>query len=172
MGADLTYAKRMAKVVGRRQVIAGGGLVAVGGVLVACGGGETATEETAAPAPSEPAETTAEEAEAAEDVAEEEVAEDQGDALVAVGDVPVEGGVVFPDPAVVVVQPAAGDIKAFSAVCPHQGCLMSSVEANEIICPCHGSLFSSQDGAVLQGPATEGLPPVDVRVEGDSVILG
>lgn len=146
-------------------------MVAVGGVLVACGGGGTATEETAAPSPTE-AEATAEEAEAAEEVAEEEVQQDQGDSLVAVSEVPVEGGVVIPDPAVVVVQPAAGDIKAFSAVCPHQGCLMSSVEANEIVCPCHGSLFSSQDGAVLRGPANEGLPPVDVRVEGDSVFLG
>ena len=79
---------------------------------------------------------------------------------------------VVAEPPVVVVQPAAGDIKAFSAVCPHQGCLMSGVEANEIVCPCHGSLFSAEDGAVIQGPATEGLPPVDVRVVGDSVVLG
>jgi len=167
----------MARTVGRREVIAGGGLVAVGGILVACGGGGSATEETAAPSPSE-AETanetaeTAEEAEVAEDIAEEEVQQDQGDALVAVSEVPVEGGVVFPDPAVVVTQPAAGDIKCFSAVCPHQGCLVASVEANEILCPCHGSLFSAQDGSVIQGPARQGLPPVDIAVEGDSVILG
>jgi Rieske Fe-S protein len=164
----------MAKTVGRRQVIAGGGLVAVGGVLVACGGGGSSTEETAAaqPSPSETEAATAEEAEVAEEIAEEEVQQDQGDALVSVSEVPVEGGVVFPDPAVVVVQPAAGDIKCFSAVCPHQGCLVASVEANEILCPCHGSLFSAQDGSVIQGPARQGLPPVDIAVEGDSVILG
>lgn len=164
----------MARTVGRRQVIAGGGLVAVGGVLVACGGGGSSTEETAAaqPSPSETEAATAEEAEVAEEIAEEEVQQDQGDALVSVSEVPVEGGVVFPDPAVVVVQPAAGDIKCFSAVCPHQGCLVASVEANEILCPCHGSLFSAQDGSVIQGPARQGLPPVDIAVEGDSVILG
>jgi Rieske Fe-S protein len=164
----------MAKTVGRRQVIAGGGLVAVGGVLVACGGGGSSAEETAAaqPSPSETEAATAEEAEVAEEIAEEEVQQDQGDALVSVSEVPVEGGVVFPDPAVVVVQPAAGDIKCFSAVCPHQGCLVASVEANEILCPCHGSLFSAQDGSVIQGPARQGLPPVDIAVEGDSVILG
>ncbi len=164
----------MSRTVGRREVIAGGGLVAVGGILVACGGGGSATEETAAPSPSEAetADETAEEAEVAEDIAEEEVQQDQGDALVAVSEVPVEGGVVFPDPAVVVTQPAAGDIKCFSAVCPHQGCLVASVEANEILCPCHGSLFSAQDGSVIQGPARQGLPPVDIAVEGDSVILG
>lgn len=161
----------MARAVGRREVIAGGGLVAVGGILVACGGG-TATEETPAPSPSDTEAATAEEAEAAEEAGAEEVQQDQGDALVAASDVPVEGGVVVPEPPVVVVQPTAGDIKGFSAVCPHQGCLMSSVEANEILCPCHGSLFSAQDGSVIQGPATEGLPPVDIRVEGDSVILG
>lgn len=172
MPVDLTYAPLMARTVGRREVIAGGGLVAVGGILVACGGGGTATEETAAPSPSETEAETAEEAEAAEEIGEEEVEQDQGDALVSVAEVPVEGGVVIPDPAVVVVQPAAGDIKCFSAVCPHQGCLMGSVEANEIRCPCHGSLFSAQDGSVIQGPAREGLPPVDVTVEGDSVILG
>ncbi len=164
----------MARTVGRREVIAGGGLVAVGGILVACGGGGSATEETAAadPSPSETEAATAEEAEVAEDIAQEEVQQDQGDALVSVSEVPVEGGVVFPDPAVVVVQPAAGDIKCFSAVCPHQGCLVASVEANEILCPCHGSLFSAQDGSVIQGPARQGLPPVDIAVEGDSVILG
>jgi len=164
----------MARTVGRREVIAGGGLVAVGGILVACGSGGSATEETAAadPSPSETEAATAEEAEVAEDIAQEEVQQDQGDALVSVSEVPVEGGVVFPDPAVVVVQPAAGDIKCFSAVCTHQGCLVASVEANEILCPCHGSLFSAQDGSVIQGPARQGLPPVDIAVEGDSVILG
>lgn len=146
----------------------------MGGILVACGGGDTASEETAAATPSaeESDSVTAEEAEIAEEVGAEEVQEDQGDALVSASDVPVEGGVVISEPPVVVVQPASGDIKGFSAVCPHQGCLMSSVEANEILCPCHGSLFSAQDGSVIQGPAREGLPPVDVKVEGDSVVLG
>jgi Rieske Fe-S protein len=137
----------------------------VGGILVACGGGgagDGAAEGTATADPSPSEAQTAEEAEAAEEIAEEEVQQDQGDALVAVSEVPVEGGVVFPDPAVVVVQPAAGDVKCFSAVCPHQGCLVASVEANEILCPCHGSLFSAQDGSVIQGPARQGLPPVDV----------
>jgi Rieske Fe-S protein len=146
----------------RRTVLAAGGVVAVGGVLVACGG-----EESAAPA-----DATTEEAEVAEEIGDVEVAEDQGEQLVAVSEVPVEGGVVIPEPPVVVVQPTDGDIKAFSAVCPHQGCLVSSVEANEIFCPCHGSLFSAEDGAVLAGPANSGLPAVAVRVQDDSVFLG
>lgn len=146
----------------RRKVLAAGGVVAVGGVLVACGGGESAA----------PANETAEEAEIAEEIGDVEVAEDQGEQLVGVSEVPVEGGVVISEPPVVVVQPTDGDIKAFSAVCPHQGCLVSSVEANEIFCPCHGSLFSAEDGAVLAGPANSGLPAVAVRVQDDSVFLG
>ena len=148
----------------RRKVLAAGGVVAVGGVLVACGGSDTAT-------PTEPEETSAE-AELAEEIGDAEVATDQGEELVAVSAVPVSGGVVISDPPVVVVQPSEGDLKAFSAVCPHQGCLMSSVEANEILCPCHGSLFSAEDGAVVRGPANSGLPAVAVRVQGDSVFLG
>ena len=148
----------------RRTVLAAGGVVAVGGVLVACGGSDSAESPATDP--------TQEEASVAEDVEEAEVQADQGEALVTVDQVPVEGGVVISEPPVVVVQPAQGDIKAFSAVCPHQGCLVSSVEANEILCPCHGSLFSAQDGAVLAGPASSGLPPVTIAVQGDSVFLG
>ena len=147
----------------RRKVLAAGGVVAVGGVLVACGGSESA-------APSE--DVTQEEAAVAEEVGEAEVQADTGEQLAAVSEVPVEGGVVISEPPVVVVQPTDGDIKAFSAVCPHQGCLVASVEANEILCPCHGSLFSAEDGAVLAGPASSGLPAVAVRVQGDAVYLG
>lgn len=135
----------------------------MGGVLVACGGSESA-------APSE--DVTQEEAAVAEEVGEAEVQADTGEQLAAVSEVPVEGGVVISEPPVVVVQPTDGDIKAFSAVCPHQGCLVASVEANEILCPCHGSLFSAEDGAVLAGPASSGLPAVAVRVQGDAVYLG
>jgi Rieske Fe-S protein len=148
----------------RRTVLAAGGVVAVGGVLVACGGNDSGESSATDP--------TQEEASVAEEVGQAEVQADQGQALVTVDQVPVEGGVVVSEPPVVVVQPAQGDIRAFSAVCPHQGCLVSSVEANEIVCPCHGSLFSAQDGAVLAGPATSGLPPVTIAVQGDSVFLG
>lgn len=86
--------------------------------------------------------------------------------------IPVGGGAVFEEPKVVVTQPQAGSIKGFSAVCPHQGCLVSEVVDNEILCPCHGSLFSAEDGAVIQGPATSGLAPANVSVAGDEIILG
>ena len=91
--------------------------------------------------------------------------------IASLGDVPVGGGFVNEEVAVVVTQPNEGSIKAFTAVCPHQGCLVSEVVENEIICPCHGSRFSAVDGAVLEGPATEGLTSAIVTVQGDNVVL-
>ena len=160
----------MARELRRREVIAGGGLVAVGGILVACGGGESASESTTEPTQADSAAESSQ-AETAEEIAEVEDTEALGEVLASVDEVPVEGGVVIADPPVVVVQPTSGDIKGFSAVCPHQGCLMASVEANEILCPCHGSLFSAEDGSVIAGPAREGLPAIPVSVQGDSVVL-
>ncbi len=87
-----------------------------------------------------------------------------GDALVAADQVPVGGGVILKDSEVVVVQPAEGDFKGFSAICTHQGCLVGEVADNQISCPCHGSVFSAEDGSVLQGPAGSPLPDVEVEV--------
>jgi nitrite reductase/ring-hydroxylating ferredoxin subunit len=51
-----------------------------------------------------------------------------GQVVCSKGDVPEGGGTVFREEKYVVTQPAAGDFKAFSAVCTHQGCLVDSVE--------------------------------------------
>ena len=139
----------------RRTVLQVSGVLAVGGVLAACGGG----------AGSEPSGA------AAGAASEAAGASGEGAAIALVGDVPVGGGVVNDEVAIVVTQPSDGSIKAFTAVCPHQGCLVSEVVDNEIICPCHDSRFSALDGAVLQGPATEGLAAASVVVQGDSIVL-
>ncbi len=91
---------------------------------------------------------------------------------IALADIPVGGGVVVAEPPVVLTQPTAGEVKAFTSVCPHQGCLVSEVSNNEIYCPCHGSKFSSLDGSVIQGPATEGLAAAAVTVDGTNVSFG
>ncbi len=83
----------------------------------------------------------------------------------------MSGGVVYDGPKVVVTQPAEGDVRGFSAVCPHQGCLMAGVEDNVIVCPCHNSLFSAEDGALIAGPSPTGLPPVSVSVVDGTVYL-
>lgn len=94
-----------------------------------------------------------------------------GTVLTPTASVPVGGGVILAEQAVVVTQPTAGEFKAFSAICTHQGCLVGPVENNEIICPCHGSKFSATDGSVLQGPATQPLAPGKASVSGGNVVL-
>ncbi|WP_300013002.1 Rieske (2Fe-2S) protein [Pseudonocardia sp.] len=91
--------------------------------------------------------------------------------LAPTSDVPVGGATIFAEQGVVVTQATAGDFAAFSAECPHQSCNVASVEDAEIVCPCHGSRFGL-DGAVLNGPAEQGLASVPVTVEGDQLTLG
>jgi len=53
----------------------------------------------------------------------------------------------------------AGHVHAVSAVCTHLGCTVGFNRADRTWdCPCHGSRFDV-DGKVIQGPATEDLPP-------------
>ncbi|QGN57180.1 Rieske (2Fe-2S) protein [Nostocoides sp. HKS02] len=85
--------------------------------------------------------------------------------------IPVGGGKVFPDQKVVVTQPTSGDFKAFSAVCTHQGCVVSDVSGGTINCPCHGSAFDVTTGAVRRGPATSPLPEKKVTVSGAGITV-
>jgi Rieske Fe-S protein len=86
-------------------------------------------------------------------------------------DVPVGGGVIFPDEQVVVTQPSAGEFKCFTAVCTHMGCIVSSVQAGGIRCECHGSVFSIEDGTAVNPPATNPLDEVAITVEGDQISI-
>ncbi|MFF2347468.1 FAD-dependent oxidoreductase [Pseudarthrobacter sp. NPDC058119] len=53
----------------------------------------------------------------------------------------------------------AGHVHAVSAVCTHLGCTVGFNRTDRTWdCPCHGSRFDV-DGKVIQGPATEDLPP-------------
>jgi Rieske Fe-S protein len=91
--------------------------------------------------------------------------------LAQTADIPVGGGKIFGDQSVVLTQPQQGTIKAFSAVCTHQGCTVAQVTGGTINCPCHGSKFKIADGSVASGPATKPLPPVKVTVEGGAIKL-
>jgi Rieske Fe-S protein len=86
-------------------------------------------------------------------------------------DVPVRGGTVIDSLKVVVTQPTEGDFKAFSAVCPHQGCTVAGVADNVINCACHGSQFDAATGAVTKGPANTGLEAKQVTVDGDGLTV-
>ncbi|HEY1966726.1 MAG TPA: Rieske (2Fe-2S) protein [Pseudonocardia sp.] len=89
-----------------------------------------------------------------------------GTALGPTSSVPVGGGTVFGDQAVVVTQPTAGVFRAFSAICTHQGCTVTSVSGGTINCPCHGSKFNIKDGSVAHGPAKSPLPAKKLDTQG------
>lgn len=158
--------------VDRRTVLHAGALAAVSGLAVACGaptqpsGPDGSGSNTGTP--SAPVATDVETAGAS---AEPTSAAPDG-ALTQVADVPVGGGLIIADPAVVITQPAAGEIHCFSAICTHQGCLVGGVAEGLIVCPCHGSAFSATDGTVVQGPATMPLPKKKVTVTDGLVVLG
>ncbi|WP_228991495.1 Rieske (2Fe-2S) protein [Streptomyces sp. DH8] len=94
---------------------------------------------------------------------------DDGAELARTADVPVGGGTVLKERKVVVTQPTEGEFKAFSAVCTHASCLVSTVSDGSIACPCHGSRFSITDAAVEAGPATRPLPAVRISVSGGAI---
>lgn len=92
-------------------------------------------------------------------------------ALAATSDIPVGGGRVFPEDLVVVTQPAVGDLRAFDAICTHDGCMLTTVSGATIGCPCHGSRFAITDGTVVSGPAKRALTPRPIIVQDGSVSL-
>ncbi|KAK1177789.1 Rieske (2Fe-2S) protein [Streptomyces sp. NBS 14/10] len=91
--------------------------------------------------------------------------------LAKTSDIPEGGGKVFKDHEVVVVQPKAGEFKAFSSVCPHMGKPLGDVSGGTINCPFHGSKFNVADGSVKHGPATKALTPAEIKVQGDTISM-
>ena len=92
--------------------------------------------------------------------------------LAAVATIPENGGVVLPDQKVVLTRETGDKVHCFSAVCTHQGCLVTQVSAGQISCPCHGSTFDATTGAVVNGPAPGPLAAVPVTVVNGTVYSG
>ena len=84
--------------------------------------------------------------------------------LIEAASVPIGGGVV--EAGVLIVQPLAGRFRAYEAICPHQGIRLGPPRQGVIICTAHSSQFRDRDGALLRGPATQGLTKVPVVVDG------
>jgi Rieske Fe-S protein len=90
--------------------------------------------------------------------------------LAKTSDVPVGGGTILADKKIVITQPQSGTFHAFTAVCTHAGCTVGSVSSGTINCPCHGSRFNISNGSVVNGPAASPLAPVNIKVQGTSIV--
>ena len=90
--------------------------------------------------------------------------------LAKTSDVPVGGGTILTDKKIVITQPQSGTFHAFTAVCTHAGCTVGSVSSGTINCPCHGSRFNINNGSVVNGPAASPLAPINIKVQGTSIV--
>ncbi|MFC0107115.1 Rieske (2Fe-2S) protein [Kibdelosporangium aridum] len=95
-----------------------------------------------------------------------------GTPLAKLADVPVGGGtIVNGGPGkVLLVRPTENEVRGFDPVCPHAGVTVSAPSGSTITCPGHGSVFNASNGDVQKGPATTGLTPVAVKINGDSIV--
>lgn len=155
--------------VSRRAVLAGTGAACAAGCLAVagCSTYDSGGAPAAAPATTTPATTTP----AAAGATGAAPQASGGAVLASTSDIGVGAGAIFADKGVVVTQPAAGQFKAFSTTCTHQGCAVNAVTGGTINCPCHGSRFSITDGAPTAGPAKKPLPEKAITVDGESIRL-
>ncbi|MCX4678703.1 Rieske (2Fe-2S) protein [Streptomyces sp. NBC_01433] len=135
---------------GRRTVVAAVGAAGVAAALTACGGSDGSEGS---------------------DTVEQAGSGKSREVLANTADIPEGGGTVFAKQGVVVTQPKAGEFKAFSATCTHQGCAVKDVSNGSINCPCHDSAFDSATGAVTAGPATRPLPTRRITVADGAITL-
>lgn len=150
--ATMSAAQERRTLLERRTVVLAVGAAGAAAALTACGGSDGSG--------------------GAESVEQQPGSGGAGGAVLAkTADIPEGGGVVFAAQKVVVTQPTAGQFKAFSATCTHQGCAVKDVTDNVITCPCHNSTFDAATGSPTAGPATQPLPAREISVEGDSITL-
>lgn len=78
-------------------------------------------------------------------------------------------GLAFGHPTVVVDY--KGDLRAFSAVCTHLGCIVQwKKETGTFLCPCHAGRFDA-NGNVISGPPPKPLPHYGLKVVANEIKL-
>ncbi len=97
-----------------------------------------------------------------------------GTKVATVADVPVGSAFQFTDPTGnpgYLMQPKAGTYLAYSAICTHQGCVVSFDSAGgSFQCPCHGAQFDAT-GTATRGPARDPLQAFSVTVSGSDIFI-
>jgi len=156
----------------RRGLLAGVGLVGLAGAVSACSSGGSSSSSSAGSNAGAPPATGAASAPAGASGGGGSTGAAQGSALASTSEIPLGSGKIFATEKVVITQPASGEIKAFSAVCTHMGCIVSKISDGTIDCPCHGSKYSISTGAVVSGPAPSPLPAQAIKLTGTSIFLG
>jgi Rieske Fe-S protein len=93
--------------------------------------------------------------------------------LTALADVPDGGGLVVnnPEGGMLLVVRTGSEVKAYNAACTHMGTTVEAPVDGVSTCPNHGSQFAADDGSVKKGPATKPLATVNVKVDGDKIVL-
>jgi Rieske Fe-S protein len=93
-----------------------------------------------------------------------------GTTVATLADIPVGGTAkaTLNGAPILLAQPSAGQVVAFSAICTHQGCTVAPA-GKEFDCPCHGSRFAAATGDVIGGPAPSPLHRLSVTVTGNAV---
>jgi Rieske Fe-S protein len=72
---------------------------------------------------------------------------------------------------VMIVKNDEGQIKAFSAVCTHLGCIVEFRSTDrKFHCNCHGSVLD-YDGKNVSGPAPRPLKPFRVEIKQDDIYV-
>ncbi len=129
----------------RRILVAGAGTALGASVLAGCGGSQSAAPK----------------------------ARSSGSRTLAkVADVPVGGAVSATGPdgkPVIVAQPTAGKVVAFSAICTHMGCTVAP-QGDILQCPCHLSTYDLATGDNTGGPAPRPLAKIAVSVTNGKVV--
>lgn len=87
--------------------------------------------------------------------------------------IPANGGVVVHSPAGhVALEDAGGEIRAFSAVCTHLGCIIKWQPGMKHVwfCACHNGMYDRR-GKVVGGPPPRPLDPLPVAVRDGQVFV-
>jgi len=89
-----------------------------------------------------------------------------------IADIPAGGVRVINLPEGPVLLESAGtEIRAFSAICTHLGCVVQyRADSKEFVCPCHGGKYDF-NGKVTFGPPQRPLDVIEVKVKADEVFV-